>query len=117
MLYAPILSSVSLDGHQGTCWRDPATAPPKRVAASDSGRESYCHWCQGKAGSDLREEINPAGHKQTGRSQSSSGGRLKSPAGPSLPPPTKLFTGFPIPIEMRLLASPQLLARGCHLLL
>ena len=55
--------------------------------------------------------ISPAG-PEADRQKSK---QLRSPAELPLSHPTKLFTGLPISIEMRLVASPLLLAHGCHL--
>lgn len=66
-------------------------------------REQFPLLPYSKAGSEPREKA---------MSPTESGPRV--PAGPT-PPPTALFPGFPIPIEMTLVDSPQLLTHGCHL--
>ena len=87
-------------------------APPwSKYTASDS-QESDSHRHRGTAGSDLRQKvISPAG-PEADRQKSK---QLRSPAELPPPPTTKLVTGFPIPIEMRLVANPPLLAHGCLL--
>ena len=84
--------------HEAVGWRelflDPSTQPLtlRRVIPT------------GTPGSDLRQKvISPAG-PEADRQKSK---QLRCLAELLLPPPTKLFTGLPIPIEMRLVASPR----------
>lgn len=88
-------------------------APPwSKYTASDSQKENDSYRHHGTAGSDLRQKvISPAG-PEADRQKSK---QLRSPAELPPLPPTKLVTGLPIPIEMRLVANPPLLAHGCLL--
>lgn len=58
--------------------------------------------------------MRPSGHEGT-LSIEPLRRKVQVSSGSYPPPPTELFTGLPIPIEMKLVASPQLLVPGCYL--